>query len=349
MIEELRMMIVVLLSSIAAIVTFFLTPYVKSFLEESGIVGVDQHKREKPRLATSAGIILISGFILSICVIIFVDKFIFDLNISTEYIFAALTSIFIATSVGLLDDLNLRNRRKVQEKYKIKEYRIGLKAWQKPLLTIPAAIPLMVVRVGVTYIHLPFIGAVDFGILYNLILIPIAVVCVTNAYNLLAGMNGLESGLGIIAFLALGVFSIINKNVNASIIAFSTLFALVGFIKYNWYPAKFLPGDSLTYMLGVCYVSTVIIGNFEKFGILVFIPWIIEAFLKLRSRFKARSLGDLQKDRTLRAPYGKKIYSLTHLVMNIKPMKEQGVTISLILFEIIVVIVSFFLVFNKII
>ncbi len=77
-----------------------------------------------------------------------------------------------------------------------------------------------------------------------------------------------------------------------------------------------LPGDSLTYFAGAAFVSAIIIGNAEKLGILLFIPWIVEALLKLRGRFKVRSYGDLQRDGTIKAPY-KEIYSLTHVVMKL--------------------------------
>jgi UDP-N-acetylglucosamine--dolichyl-phosphate N-acetylglucosaminephosphotransferase len=60
----------------------------------------------------------------------------------------------------------------------------------------------------------------------------------------------------------------------------------------------------------------VILGNSERFAILLFLPWIIEALLKLRGRFAVRSFGDLQKDGTVKAPYDK-IYSLTHVAMKL--------------------------------
>ena len=93
-------------------------------------------------------------------------------------------------------------------------------------------------------------------------------------------------------------------------------------------------------MIGATFVSIVIIGNIEKFGIVIFTPWIIEAFLKLRSKFSARSLGDLQTNGTLKSPYNK-IYSLTHVVMKIKPMEERKITAILICFEIAICILAF--------
>jgi UDP-N-acetylglucosamine--dolichyl-phosphate N-acetylglucosaminephosphotransferase len=157
---------------------------------------------------------------------------------------------------------------------------------------------------------------------------------------MLAGMNGLEAGLGIVAMLALGIYTSMLGRVEASLIAFTLCFSLLAFLKWNWIPAKFLPGDSLTYLIGASFASIVIIGNVEKFGIFVFAPWIIEFFLKLRSKFGARSLGNLTKDGTLLPPY-RKVYSLTHIVMKIRPMKERDIAITLISFEILVCAVAF--------
>ncbi len=123
---------------------------------------------------------------------------------------------------------------------------------------------------------------------------------------------------------------------------FLTAFAaLAGFIRYNWYPAKILPGDSLTYLLGSMVAAGVIVGNMERSGILVMSPFIIEFFLKLRVKFKATCLGKLREDGKLDPPYGRKIYSWTHFLMNLRSMTEKQVTIALILIQLGFTIVLF--------
>jgi UDP-N-acetylglucosamine--dolichyl-phosphate N-acetylglucosaminephosphotransferase len=139
---------------------------------------------------------------------------------------------------------------------------------------------------------------------------------------------------------SLGIYTLTLGRFEASIIAFTTCFSLLAFLRWNWYPAKFLPGDSLTYLIGASFASVVIIGNVERFGIIIFIPWIIEAFLKLRSGFRARSLGNLQSDGTLKAPYSK-TYSLTHLVMKIRPFRERTVTAIIMGIEILFCLLAF--------
>ena len=82
---------------------------------------------------------------------------------------------------------------------------------------------------------IPLIGGVNFGILYPLILIPIGVVCAANAINLLGGFNGSEAGMGVVYSSFLGVYSLINGESVSSAIFFSTVGALIGFLKFNWF------------------------------------------------------------------------------------------------------------------
>jgi len=333
------MLLVLTLSAVISFLTvFIMTPHAKKFLERLEIIGIDQQKPGKPRFATSGGLLVISGIMLGGFLFIAVNSFVFKTPIDISYLLASYCSILIITTIGLLDDINIRPR--MGRNKGLKDHRIGLKQWQKPLLTLPAAIPLMSIMAGDSEMALPVIGLIDLGIVYPLILIPIAVVVVSNATNMLAGMNGLETGLGFVSLFALGSYALYFNRTEAAVLAFTASFSLLAFLRWNWYPSKFLPGDSLTYLIGASFVSAVIIGNMERFGIIIFTPWIIEAFLKLRSGFMARSLGDLQKNDTLRAPY-EKVYSLTHVLMKIRPMKEWKITSILIIFEIIICILAF--------
>jgi UDP-N-acetylglucosamine--dolichyl-phosphate N-acetylglucosaminephosphotransferase len=204
----------------------------------------------------------------------------------------------------------------------------------------------MVISAGETTMAIPFIGRVHFGVFYPLLLIPIGMVGASNAVNLLAGFNGLETGMGIVYFLGLGIFSLLHNSggadvLNGSVVFLTAFAALAGFIRYNWYPAKILPGDSLTYLLGSMVAAGVIVGNMERSGILVMSPFIIEFFLKLRVKFRATCLGKLREDGKLDPPYGRKIYSWTHFLMNLRSMTEKQVTIALIFIQLGFTIIIF--------
>ena len=329
---------------ISFVTSFVITPYFMKFLYLAGIVGLDLQKKNRPKLPTSGGICVAFGILSGLLSYIGLHTFVSGSEIDVIPLLAVTSSILIVMFVGLLDDLNVKSRAaKTKEGYDI---RVGFPQWIKPLLTLPAAIPLMVISAGETSMAIPFIGRVPFGILYPLLLIPIGMIGASNAVNLLAGFNGLEAGMGIVYFLGLGIFSLLHNSgesdvLNGSVVFLTAFAALAGFIRYNWYPAKILPGDSLTYLLGSMVAAGVIVGNMERSGILAMLPFIIEFFLKLRVKFKATCLGKLREDGKLDPPYGRKIYSWTHLLMNIRSMTEKQVTITLILIQLGFTIIMF--------
>ncbi|MBI4020145.1 MAG: hypothetical protein HY367_02335 [Candidatus Aenigmarchaeota archaeon] len=312
-------------------------------LRKTGILGVDQQKPDKPRIPSSGGVAVIAGILAGVFFFIGLDTFIFQTEANLEILLAAAFSILITTLVGFFDDLVIDSASRKDKG--MDEYRLGLRQWQKPLLIIPAAIPLMAVSAGTSTVWLPFIGEINFGILYPLLLVPIGVLCVTNATNMLAGMNGLEAGLGLVTTASLGLYSLYLGRVEAAAISLTAAAALLVFLFWNWHPARILPGDSLTYLIGGAIISAVVIGNIEKFGIIVFALWIAEALLKLRSGFKARSLGDLQPDGKLKAPY-KRVYSLTHVVMKAHAFTERQASLILILTQAIICLFAFWFVLS---
>jgi UDP-N-acetylglucosamine--dolichyl-phosphate N-acetylglucosaminephosphotransferase len=332
------MLILLFSMFVSFLVTFFIAPYFMQFLQAGGVVGIDLHKKLRPRLPTSGGVCVAFGIIAGLLTYIGLTTFLGGPPNEITNLLAVLSSVLITMFVGFLDDLNVKARAVLTKEGL--DIRIGFPQWAKPLLTLPAAIPLMVVNAGETMMDLPFLGVVNFGILYPLILIPIGFVGASNAINLLGGFNGSETGMGIVYLLGLGVFAALSGSIG-SVIFLVAFAALIGFIKYNWYPAKFLPGDSLTYLLGAIVVSGAIVGNMEKIGVIIMIPFIIEFVFKLRSKLKASCIGKLRKDGRLDPPYGRKIYSLTHLIMNIKPLTEKQVAIILILIECAFAVIPF--------
>ncbi len=316
---------------ISLIFSLLLTKKIIPFFKRNNIAALDLQKKGKPLVANSGGIPVFFGLFFGLMFFIGIQVFIFNITEQLVLLFAAVLTIFLITLIGFFDDIN--NKEVLEGKAKIRK---GLKQWQKPLLTLPAAIPLIVVKAGYTAMAIPFIGIVDFGILYPLILVPIGVVGAANAINLLGGFNGSEAGMGLVYCTSLGIYSLINNRIVSAAIFFSCAGALIGFLKYNWVPAKILSGDSIQYLLGSVVASGVILGNMEKAGLFLMIPFGIEFLLKLRRRLHAHCMGKLREDGKLDPPYGKKIYSLTHVIMNVKPFSEREVTLILIFIQILV-------------
>ncbi len=329
-------MIATIISSIISLsIVMLITPYFIKFLKSIGMSNYDMHKKEKKKIPEMGGPVVLFGFLGGSFLFLWINVFLFSNHNETTTILGVIITALLATFIGMIDDLTLLSKKRKNGK------RIGLKQWQKPLLTLPIAIPLMAIMAGTPTINIPFFGSFDIGILYPLIIIPIGIVATTNAYNMLAGLNGLEAGMGIILLFSLGIFAFIIGNNTIGSICFIFSFALIGFLIYNWYPAKIFPGDSLTYLIGSMIGAVTILGNFERFAILCFLPWIIEFFIKAKSRFKEESYGVLLKNGTLKAKNG--IKSLTHIFMRNK--KEWQVVLSLIFMEIFVCCFAFYVYF----
>lgn len=325
-------------SFIALLTTLLVTPYIKSKFESIGLVAMDVQKKERPRMATSGGVPLLLGFLIGILTYVAYTTFISGAQTNLTLVFAGLTTTLLMTLlVGLFDDMIIQPEGKTHKGEK--DTRIGLRQKDKLLLSIIGIVPLMVVNAGNSSVTLPFMGQVNFSLFYPLIIVPLIILFSSNATNMLAGMNGLETGLGIVLLGSSGVYALLYGNIEGALIALAATGTLIGFLYYNKYPARFLPGDSLTYFIGVSFAASIIIGNIEKFALIAFIPWFIEFVLKARKKFQASSLGILQPDGTLKPKYDK-TYSLTHVAMRFVK-KEKRITQLLVAMEVIICIIAF--------
>ncbi|MFQ5941760.1 MAG: hypothetical protein ACE5KA_08710, partial [Nitrososphaerales archaeon] len=119
----------------------------------------------------------------------------------------------------------------------------------------------------------------------------------------------------------------------------------LGMVRYNFLPAKILPGDSTTYVLGAVIAVGAIIGDMEKAAIIISIPFIIQAILKFYSRIKlgyfASDMGVLQEDGTIRSKYGKSIYSWIHVMMRIRNMSERKLVFAMMGVQAVFAIIPF--------
>lgn len=332
------MLYLALSAFVGFMVVLLLTPAVMDFLWLSGIRGIDQQKPDRPQVPTSGGVAVLFGFLLSLTLFIGFETFLGTGRMANDLLLAALSSVLTISLIGLIDDIHVRAQE--EEVKQESQLSVGFsKWWIKPLLVIPAALPLMVVKAGHSAMVVPFVGLVEFGVVYPLVMVPIAVVAVSNATNMLAGQNGVEAAMGSVALFSVGLFAYLTGSMEGAVVAFSMAGPLLGFFYYNRYPSDVLPGDSLTYGVGAAFIATTVIANIERFAIVVFLPWIVEAVLKLRSRFQASSLGELQDDGTL-APKHDGIYSLSHVLMQ-RRMTERQIVYVLVLLETIICVIAF--------
>ncbi|MBT7915631.1 hypothetical protein HN588_17200 [Candidatus Bathyarchaeota archaeon] len=325
--------------SLSFAITYIGVPVFNTFMKSIGVVGFDIMKNDKKPVADMGGPGVVTGFLLGVFFYIGLEIFILPRLNGLVYILATLSTVLIITLIGIFDTLTALSKEREGagefEQFK----KIGIPRWLYFFIPLPAAVPLMALNAGVDTMSIPFVGRVEFGLPYPLLLVPIAVLCCSNATNFLAGFNGLEAGMGFVLHLAIGLYAYHHGQFNAAMIALTFAFALLGFLRYNWYPASVFPGD-LNYTIGAVYSSVAIIGNMEKFAILCFMPYIAEAFLKAASRFEAESYGVLQANGTVK-PRGDKVRGLTHLVMNLGDFTEPQVTVILIGLQVVVAVLSF--------
>ncbi|RZJ60256.1 MAG: undecaprenyl/decaprenyl-phosphate alpha-N-acetylglucosaminyl 1-phosphate transferase [Flavobacterium sp.] len=91
----------------------------------------------------------------------------------------------------------------------------------------------------------------DMNLLWGGLFSIILIIFLNNAFNLIDGIDGLAAGIGILASTCFGVIFAISNHTSYASIAFALSGAILGFIKYNWYPAKIFMGDTGALIIGL--------------------------------------------------------------------------------------------------
>jgi UDP-N-acetylglucosamine--dolichyl-phosphate N-acetylglucosaminephosphotransferase len=297
---ELILLVSVLISFILTI--SFLPMWIR-VCHKIGLTWEDMNKFGKPKVAASGGVVVIMAFVLGVLSYVALKTFLFGGQVKSLEIFALLGVVLIFGLVALVDDM-------------LGWKRGGLPMRIRLLLALAASVPLVVINAGTHFMNLPFLGNINFGILYPLVLIPLAVVGVGTTYNFLAGFNGLEAGQGILILSFLSFVSYATGSAWLAIVGLCMVGALIGFWIFNKVPARVFPGDIVPYSIGAMIAGMAILGNFEKIALVVFIPYILEVILKLRGGLNKHSFGTPVKNGTLKMPYDK-VYGLEHLAIKI--------------------------------
>lgn len=169
-----------------------------------------------------------------------------------------LISLFILVLYGLVgmwdDSIKLFHRQNE-----------GLKAWQKMTAQIIGALIFAVVYVNEGFplaIKLPFGPDLHLGYGYVLFII-FWLVGFSNAVNLTDGLDGLVSGLSVIAFSAYGIIALAQSQTSVAMFCFSVVGALLAFFVFNHKPAKIFMGDMGSLALGGALATVSILVHHE--------------------------------------------------------------------------------------
>jgi UDP-GlcNAc:undecaprenyl-phosphate/decaprenyl-phosphate GlcNAc-1-phosphate transferase len=136
-----------------------------------------------------------------------------------------------------------------------------------------AAIIVLYGGLQITFINLPFGGLFEFGYLS----IPFTflwIIGITNAINLIDGLDGLAAGVSSIALVAISGMAFIMGNLYVVTIGSILLVSTIGFLYHNFYPAKIFMGDTGALFLGFM-ISVLSLLGFKNITFVSFIVPII--------------------------------------------------------------------------
>jgi len=235
--------------AVALIISFIATPPVKRFAQRVGAIDVPKdnrriHKVPIPRLG---GLAIFIGFVIS--VVIWAD-------INRE-IQGVLLGALLIVSIGAIDDI------------------VPLRSWQKLGGQIVAAlIPIFWGGVVIDLISNPNIFAESSYLPFGFMAIPLTVIWIvgiTNAVNLIDGLDGLAVGVSTIASLTMLVIALlVTADANVALVLAALAGACLGFMPYNLNPAKIFMGDTGALLLGYLLSTMSIIGLFKFYAIISF-------------------------------------------------------------------------------
>lgn len=222
------MITITLLASLTLVMSLILTPLImKLAIKMNATDEPNYRKAHSVSKPTLGGIAIFISFLVGLLI----------LQPSSDYHWAIVTGAFIIILLGIFDDL------------------YNLSAKVKFLVQIGTA--LLIVFWGglqVEFINLPFGGQIEFGFLSSVVTI-FWIVGITNAINLIDGLDGLAAGVSSIALFTIAGMAVLMGDVYVSTMALILFFSTVGFLRYNFYPAKIFMGDTgalfLGYMIGV--------------------------------------------------------------------------------------------------
>ena len=250
---------------VAAILSLVFTPFVRKWSMKVGLVDIpkDERRIHKTPIPLGGGLAIYLSLVLTF--------FIFMPLTKENMSFLIGSTIIVAT--GLYDD----------------KYNMSPKA--KFLMQILAALALIIGGVRIDFFTNPFYGREPL-IYLELLSIPITmfwVVGITNTINLIDGLDGLACGISGIASISLMFVAFRYQNMGMAILASILSGSCLGFLPFNFNPAKIFMGDTGALLLGFGLSFLTIEGAMKSVAI------IDTAFAMIRRRLSGKSIA--QADR----------------------------------------------------
>lgn len=213
-------------------------------------VGPSWHKN-KQGTPTMGGLMFMVGIVVAVmaCLPVFYTLGMEETLLMKAKVFAGLGMAVAFGAIGFMDDyISILKKRN-----------LGLTERQKLVLQFAvAAAYLVTIRLagGGTSTIVPFIGEVELGWFYYL-LAAVAIVGIVNAVNFTDGIDGLNTTVSFFAFLSLALCAGILSMTGLSALGMASAAACIGFLIWNWHPAKVFMGDTGSLFMGgmVCALA----------------------------------------------------------------------------------------------
>lgn len=233
---------------VAFLLAYFITPVIQKVAPRIGAMDAPNerkiHDRVMPRLG---GLAIYLSFTLAVLLTQPLSKQVIGLVVGGSIIMA----------LGILDDIK------------------GLSPKVKLAGQIGAALVLVLFGIRVEFITNPFDDMINLGKLA----IPVTVfwlIGVTNALNLVDGLDGLAAGTSAIAAVTMSVVAMMEQQTVYAVLALILAASTFGFLKYNFNPARIFMGDSGSMFLGFNLGTLAILGLTKGTTIIsLFIPVVI--------------------------------------------------------------------------
>lgn len=255
--------------TIAFMTSFMATPYTIRLAKKLGAVDTpkDQRRINKITMPRLGGLAVILGFIISVVYLLVAMTIERNINLKIDNMYIKLIGFFVgAAIIGITcfyDDVK------------------GAKALVKLFAQIIAAIVVVSCGIRIDRIDVAFIDNFFPDWAYNILTVG-WIVGITNALNLIDGLDGLSTGISIISCISLLMIFSLNGSPLISIILITALCgSLVGFLPYNFNPAKTFIGDTGSNFLGYSLAIISILGVAKTYTAIVIVAPLIVLALPL--------------------------------------------------------------------
>jgi len=248
---------------VALLISCALTPLVRKFSFWANIVAAPSPRKvHKVPMPQAGGLAVYGGFVLTLVVVFYFG--IIDRNILMTRLWTQLLGLFIGGTfiliLGVFDD-----------KY-------ALPAKVKLAGQIIAAFILVLFGIKVEFLSNPFNGMFFLPSWMSVGLTLLWVVGLTNALNLIDGLDGLLAGVTGISCFVLFMIAIQKGQILVAILLLALMGSCCGFLRYNFNPAKIFMGDTGSLFLGYMLAALSIVGALKSTATLAFgVPILVFA------------------------------------------------------------------------